>query len=92
VLQAYQAKENVIGYSLWTYCDIFSPSAGYRKNYGLVHVNFRSPHRTRLPKLSYIWYKNVIANGGQDLSFNYKKLTKNLKILLHNWKNIISKT
>jgi 6-phospho-beta-glucosidase len=89
VLKAYQLGENVIGYSLWTYCDIFSPSAGYRKDYGLVKVDFKHKNRTRTPKLSYIWYKNVIASHGKDLSTNWNKLTNSLKTELKNWKNII---
>jgi 6-phospho-beta-glucosidase len=54
VMKAYNAGENVIGYSLWTYCDIFSPSAGYRKDYGLVNVDFEDGNRPRTPKLSYV--------------------------------------
>ncbi|NQZ65834.1 MAG: glycoside hydrolase family 1 protein [Mycoplasmatales bacterium] len=49
-----------IGYSLWTYCDIFSPSGGYRKKYGLVGVDFENKTLNRYPKSSFFWYKNVI--------------------------------
>lgn len=51
-----------IGYSLWTYCDIFSPSGGYRKKYGLVGVDFDKKELTRYPKASMFWYKDVITN------------------------------
>jgi 6-phospho-beta-glucosidase len=90
VLKAYKLGENIIGYSLWTYCDIFSPSAGYRKDYGLVKVDFKHKNRIRTPKLSYVWYKNLIASQGKDLSMNWNSLTKALKTELKNWQNIIS--
>lgn len=51
-----------IGYSLWTYCDIFSPSGGYRKKYGLVGVDFEDFKLSRYPKASMYWYKDVIEN------------------------------
>ncbi len=51
-----------IGYSLWTYCDIFSPSGGYRKKYGLVGVDFENKTLSRFPKSSMFWYNDVINN------------------------------
>ncbi|ASP28066.1 6-phospho-beta-glucosidase [Spiroplasma corruscae] len=76
---------NLFGYSLWTYCDIFSPSAGYRKDYGLVSVDFNSPILERKPKLSYCWYKNVIKSNGKVTDFNKKELENELNELLDNW-------
>ncbi|WP_250638274.1 family 1 glycosylhydrolase [Spiroplasma clarkii] len=70
---------NLIGYSIWTYCDIFSPSAGYRKDYGLVSVDFNSPIKERKPKLSYVWYQQVIESRGEDVTVNEKLLVKNYK-------------
>ena len=62
VQKAIDEGVNFIGYSLWTYCDIFSPSGGYRKKYGLVGVDFDDPNRARYPKASMYWYKDVITN------------------------------
>lgn len=84
-LRAFNDGINVIGYSLWTYCDIFSPSAGYRKDYGLVSVDFNSPIKIRKPKLSYAWYKQVCSSGGDDTSFNKKKLKKELIEIIEKW-------
>lgn len=85
VLEAKKQGINFIGYSLWTYCDIFSPSGGYRKDYGLVSVDFNSPTRTRKPKLSYAWYKQVIKSNGQNTSIDLKQLEQDLIKELDNW-------
>ncbi|WP_241969968.1 family 1 glycosylhydrolase [Spiroplasma poulsonii] len=86
VFTAIERSVNLIGYSLWTYCDIFSPSGGYRKDYGLVSVDFNSKVKTRTPKLSYVWYKRVIASRGKNLTFNDDEtLTELLKTELSTW-------
>jgi 6-phospho-beta-glucosidase len=84
-MKARKLKINLIGYSLWTYCDIFSPSGGYRKDYGLVSVNFKNKNKTRRPKLSYIWYRKAIQTNGLDLSTNWKKMTQELKTEIKDW-------
>ncbi len=62
-----------IGYSLWTFNDIFSPSGGYRKKYGLVGVDFEGGTLDRYPKASFFWYKNVIKNLSAELKeIDYK--------------------
>ncbi|AKU79538.1 glycoside hydrolase family 1 protein [Spiroplasma turonicum] len=76
---------NLFGYSMWTFCDIFSPSAGYRKDYGLVSVDFNSQIKERKPKLSYCYYKNVIMSNGEDTNFDKERLVKELSNLLINW-------
>ncbi|ATZ18920.1 aryl-phospho-beta-d-glucosidase [Williamsoniiplasma somnilux] len=85
VLEAKRIGVNFIGYSLWTYCDIYSPSGGYRKDYGLVSVDFNSSNKTRKPKLSYSWYKQVATSNGKDTSIDLNKLEKDLKNELKNW-------
>lgn len=81
---------NLFGYSLWTYCDIFSPSAGYRKDYGIISVDFNSPIKERKPKLSYCWYKQVIESNGVNTSIDKTKLERDLKNILRDW-NILWK-
>ncbi|EGZ31685.1 glycoside hydrolase family 1 protein [Malacoplasma iowae] len=76
---------NFIGYSLWTYCDIFSPSGGYRKDYGLISVDFNSKNKTRTPKLSYVWYKQVINSNGENLTFDIEKLKNDLSKEIDKW-------
>ena len=85
VLSAKEEGVNFIGYSLWTYCDIFSPSGGYRKDYGLISVDFNSKNKERKPKLSYCWYKQVAFSDGKDTSFDLEKLKLDLQNELSNW-------
>lgn len=85
VLKARENGVNFIGYSLWTYCDIFSPSGGYRKDYGLISVDFNSKNKTRKPKLSYIWYKQVIESDGKNTSIDYQNLENKLANELNKW-------
>lgn len=72
---------NLIGYNYWSFQDIFSPSAGYRKRYGFVKVDFETLERT--PKLSYIYYKNMISDKNHETDYNSEQLiselTKELK-------------
>lgn len=84
---------NLIGYCMWTYCDIFSPSAGYKKRYGVVRVNFDDPKRRRTPKLSYAWYRTVVASDGELIldSYDDKLLIKYQKIAsLNYWSTIVN--
>ncbi|CAM9154939.1 glycoside hydrolase family 1 protein [Mycoplasma marinum] len=83
IIQVQKAIEEgipFIGYSLWTYCDIFSPSGGYRKKYGLVGVDFEGGTLDRYPKASFNWYKSVIKNKSAVLDeIKYKKHIEDAK-------------
>ena len=50
------------GYFVWSLLDNFEWQHGYRKRFGLVHVDFRTGART--PRRSALWYREVIAAGG----------------------------
>jgi 6-phospho-beta-glucosidase len=78
-LRARASGINIIGYTIWTYCDIFSPSGGYRKKYGLVEVDFNSSEYKRTPKLSYTWMKQVIKSKGKNLNINLEELKQKLE-------------
>ena len=74
-----------IGYSLWTYCDIFSPSGGYRKKYGLVGVDFENSTLKRYGKSSFYWYKDVIDKKTTFDKIDYKKYHKEALDDKKNW-------
>jgi beta-glucosidase len=64
----YEAREkgaNVQGYFVWSLLDNFEWSEGYKKRFGIVHVDYATQKRT--PKASYHWYQQAIRNGGFKL-------------------------
>ncbi|MGL6125182.1 MAG: glycoside hydrolase family 1 protein [Metamycoplasmataceae bacterium] len=93
VQKAIEEGVNFIGYSAWTYCDIFSPSGGYRKKYGLVGVDFDDPNFPRFPKASMYWYKNVIKNLStfEIGKIDYDNFHNEAKSSMKNKKNLWNK-
>ena len=51
----------VAGYFLWSLLDNFEWSSGYSLRFGITYVDYATQKRT--PKLSYDFYRNVIANN-----------------------------
>ena len=61
----HEAVENgadVRGYFAWSLLDNFEWALGYQKQFGLVHVDWKTLVRT--PKASARWYSEVIKNNG----------------------------
>ncbi len=56
---------DVRGYFQWSFMDNFEWTEGYRKRFGLVHVDYATQART--PKDSFRWYRGVIEGGGAGL-------------------------
>ncbi|MFI2710139.1 GH1 family beta-glucosidase [Micromonospora sp. NPDC018662] len=50
------------GYLVWSLLDNFEWAEGYRKRFGIVHVDYLTQRRT--PKQSARWYQEVIARNG----------------------------
>jgi beta-glucosidase len=54
----------VKGYFLWSLLDNFEWADGYRRRFGIHHVDFSTQKRT--PKLSAEWYRQVIAHNSLE--------------------------
>jgi beta-glucosidase len=61
VHDAIQAGVDVRGYYVWSLMDNFEWAEGFRPRFGLVRVDFDT--LARIPKKSYSWYMEVIANN-----------------------------
>ncbi len=48
------------GYFVWSFLDNFEWAEGYSKRFGIVYVDYRT--QTRIPKLSALWYRDLIAS------------------------------
>ncbi|CAH0549849.1 unnamed protein product [Brassicogethes aeneus] len=53
-------KVNVQRYTHWSLMDSFEWNNGFRTRFGLHHINFLDPKRTRTPKFSSKYYKSII--------------------------------
>ncbi|KAK7571116.1 hypothetical protein V9T40_014720 [Parthenolecanium corni] len=53
-------KCNVIGYTVWSLIDNFEWLEGYKKRFGIVHVDFNDPERKRTQKRSATFFKKLL--------------------------------
>lgn len=51
---------NLQGYYAWSFLDNFEWAEGYSKRFGIVYVDY--PTQSRTPKLSALWYRQLIAD------------------------------
>lgn len=56
---------DVRSYFYWSFMDNFEWAHGYTERFGLVHVDYQTQQRT--PKDSALWYRDVIAENGENL-------------------------
>uniref|UniRef100_A0A3Q2Q236 Klotho beta n=1 Tax=Fundulus heteroclitus TaxID=8078 RepID=A0A3Q2Q236_FUNHE len=54
----------VFGYSAWSLVDGFEWNYGYGVRRGLFYIDFSQPNRTRVPKTTAHYYKQIIADNG----------------------------
>jgi len=60
--EAIAAGVDLRGYFVWSLMDNFEWHDGYRKRFGIVHVDYRT--QRRLLKDSARWYREVIRRNG----------------------------
>ncbi|VVC94678.1 unnamed protein product, partial [Leptidea sinapis] len=66
ILLAIKDGGNVTHFSIWSLMDNFEWTDGYSVKFGLYKVDFTDPRRKRTPRLSAIYYANVIAHHSPD--------------------------
>ena len=66
VAAARQAGVNVAGYYVWSLLDNFEWADGETQRFGLIYTDFATADKTRIPKDSYYWYRDLIAQVGQQ--------------------------
>ena len=54
----------VFGYSAWSLLDGFEWNNGFTVRRGLFYINFSQPNRTRTPKTSAQYYRQVVTDNG----------------------------
>ncbi|VDI50812.1 lactase-phlorizin hydrolase, partial [Mytilus galloprovincialis] len=54
----------VKGYTAWSLMDNFEWRQGFVEKFGLHYIDFNDPNRTRIPKLSALFYHNLIKDHG----------------------------
>ncbi|GAB0100978.1 hypothetical protein DMENIID0001_170940 [Sergentomyia squamirostris] len=70
VLDAIDDGCNVTGYYAWSLMDSFEWKAGFTEKFGLYHVDFNHPDRTRVQKMSARVYANIIRT--KKIDWDYK--------------------
>ncbi|KAH8415644.1 hypothetical protein KR222_007149, partial [Zaprionus bogoriensis] len=69
VLDAMEDGANVSGYITWSLMDSYEWKVGYTEKFGLYHVDFSSPERTRTPKISARVFANICKTSSIDWSY-----------------------
>ena len=54
------------GYYVWSLLDNFEWADGETQRFGLIYTDFATADKTRIPKDSYYWYRDLIAQVRQQ--------------------------
>lgn len=69
ILDAIEDGCKVQGYVAWSLMDSYEWKDGFSVRFGLYHVDFNSPNRTRTAKMSAKVYANIVATNAVDWDF-----------------------
>ncbi|XP_028175784.1 myrosinase 1-like [Ostrinia furnacalis] len=68
---------NVVAYTVWSLMDNFEWDSGLRVKFGIFETNYDDEKKTRTPRASAFWYKNLAATKSLDCDF--KPTFKNIQ-------------
>ena len=66
VKEAVKRGVHIKGYYAWSAIDLLSWLNGYKKQYGFIYIDHKNDLK-RVKKMSFHWYKNIIATRGGEL-------------------------
>lgn len=69
VLDAIEDGVNISGYIAWSLMDSYEWKAGFTEKFGLYHVDFNSPERSRTPKVSARVFAQICKTNAIDWSY-----------------------
>ena len=72
ILGAIKDGCQVKGYIAWSLMDSFEWKAGFTEKFGLYHVDFKHPNKTRTPKLSAKVYSHIVKTKNIDFDHRPK--------------------